>query len=105
VWRVRRAGATSENFYSTHYGAYCGARNRPPTERGSMARARLRKEVDRMFRCIEEDFTFAGKMEYVRQRVSVPGGGYQFTEWKLNRPLDVNCPNNPFEHHIELVEE
>jgi hypothetical protein len=70
----------------------------------SMAREPLRKEVDRMFRCIEEDFRFPGKVEYVRQRVEVPGG-YQYTEWKLNRPLDVNCPNDPFRHRIELVEE
>ena len=69
-----------------------------------MARAQLRKEVDRTFRCIEEDFTFEGKVEYVRQRVEVPGGGYQFTEWKQNRPWGVNCPNDPF-HRIELVEE
>jgi hypothetical protein len=70
-----------------------------------MAREPLRKDVDRMFRCLdEEDFLFPGKMEYVRHRVEVPGGGYQFTEWMPNRPWGVNCPHNPF-HRIELVEE
>jgi hypothetical protein len=70
-----------------------------------MASEPLRKEVDRMFRCIEEDFLFPGKMEYVRQQVEVPGGGYEYTEWVENRPLDVNCPHDPFGHHIELLEE
>jgi hypothetical protein len=68
-----------------------------------MAEEPLRKEVDRWFRCIEEDFRFLGKVEYVRQRVEVPGGGYEYTDWVLNRPLDVNCPHDPFGHHIELV--
>jgi hypothetical protein len=70
-----------------------------------MAGESLRKEVDRWFRCIEEDFRFPAKVEYKRQRVEVPGGGYQYTEWKLNRPLDVYCPHDPFRHHIELVED
>jgi hypothetical protein len=69
-----------------------------------MAGEPLSKEVDRWFRCIEEDFVFPGKMEYVRQRVAVPGGGYQYTEWKENRPLDVFCPHDPL-HHIAPAEE
>jgi hypothetical protein len=51
-----------------------------------MARKRLSKEVDRTFRCLDEDFLFPGKMEYVRHQVEVPGGGYQFTEWKQIGP-------------------
>jgi hypothetical protein len=70
-----------------------------------MAGQPLRKEVGRWFRCIEEDFSFPGKVEYVRQEVKVPGGGYEYTEWKLNRDLDVHCPHDPFGHHIELVDE
>jgi hypothetical protein len=71
----------------------------------SMAGQPLRKVVDRWFRCIEEDRRFLGKVEYRRQRVAVPGGGYEYTDWKLNRDLGAHCPHDPFGHHVELVEE
>jgi hypothetical protein len=64
--------------------------------------AKLREEVDARFRCLEEDFCFDGKMEYVRHRVEVPGG-YGCTEWKQGQ-AGANCPHAPF-HRIELAEE
>jgi hypothetical protein len=71
-----------------------------------MAGAPLSKEEVRWFRCKEEDFRFRGKGEYVSQRVEVPGGGYEYTDWKLNRDLDVHCPHDLWgRHHIELVED
>jgi hypothetical protein len=70
---------------------------------GNMANEPLRKEVDRMFRCLEEeDVIFPGKVEYVKHWSKVPGGGYQYGDWVENKPLDVYCPNNPF-HRIEPV--
>src|SRR5215212_10591785 len=77
------------------------ARNRPPTERGSMAREPERKLEDRTFRCLEEDFLFTGKMEYVGHEIQVPGGGTRI-EWRPNQSR-ANCPNEPT-HSIELVE-
>jgi hypothetical protein len=78
------------------------ARNRPPTERGSMAREPERKLEDRTFRCLDEDFLFTGKMEYVGHEIQVPGGGTRI-EWRPNQSR-ANCPHDPF-HSIELVEE
>jgi hypothetical protein len=69
-----------------------------------MANEPLRKEVDRMFRCLEEEAVlFPGKMEYVKHWSKVPGG-YEYSEWVESKPLDVYCPNNPF-HRIGPVEE
>src|SRR5215210_6113251 len=78
------------------------ARNRPPTARGSLAREPERKLVDRTFRCIDEDFLFPGKMEYVGHEIIVPGGGTRI-EWRPNQSR-ANCPHEPT-HSIELVEE
>src|SRR5215218_3794572 len=78
------------------------ARNRPPTARGNMAREPERKLVDRTFRCIDEDFLFPGKMEYVGHEIIVPGGGTRI-EWRPNQSR-ANCPHEPT-HSIELVEE
>src|SRR5215218_1512211 len=66
------------------------ARNRPPTARGNMAREPERKLVDRTFRCIDEDFLFPGKMEYVGHEIIVPGGGTRI-EWRPNQSR-ANCP-------------
>ena len=88
------------SFYEVR--AYCGARNRPPTARGNMAREPERKLVDRTFRCIDEDFLFPGKMEYVGHEIIVPGGGTRI-EWRPNQSR-ANCPHEPT-HSIELVEE
>jgi hypothetical protein len=73
------------------------------SERGSMAREPLSKEVDRMFRCLGEDILFTAKMEYLGHQVEELAGGTRI-EWVENRAWDVNCPNDPF-HRIELVEE
>jgi hypothetical protein len=68
-----------------------------------MAREPLRKEVDKTFRCLDEDgFLFTGKMEYVGHEIKEPGGGTRI-EWRQNQSR-ANCPHDPF-HHIELVEE
>jgi hypothetical protein len=69
---------------------------------GNMAREPERKLVDRTFRCIDEDFLFPGKMEYVGHEINVPGGGTRI-EWRPNQSR-ANCPHDPF-HSIELVEE
>jgi hypothetical protein len=45
-----------------------------------MAREPLRKEVDRTFRCVEEDLLFPGKMELVGHEVEEPGGGIMWKE-------------------------
>jgi len=51
--------------------------------------------ANKKFRCPDEDgFLFTGKMEYVRHRVAVPGGGYQFTEWKQGQSKAF-CPYSP----------
>ena len=68
-----------------------------------MAREPLSKEVDRMFRCLDEDILFTAKMEYLGHQVEELGGSTRI-EWVENRAWDVNCPNDPF-HRIELVEE
>jgi hypothetical protein len=67
-----------------------------------MAREPLRKEVDATFRCLDEDFRFPGKIEYVGHEVQLPGGGTRI-EW-VQGQARANCPNNPL-HRIELVEE
>jgi hypothetical protein len=67
-----------------------------------MAREPERKLVDRTFRCIDEDFLFPGKMEYVGHEIKEPGGDTRI-EWRQNQAR-ANCPRDPF-HHIELVEE
>ena len=69
-----------------------------------MAREPLRKEVDRMFRCLDEDgFLFPGKVEYLGHD-SGEEVGHQDTHWVLGKIENVACPNDPT-HRIELVEE
>jgi hypothetical protein len=67
-----------------------------------MAREPERKLVDRTFRCIDENFLFPGKMEYVGHEIIVPGGDTRI-EWRPNQSR-ANCPHEPT-HSIELVEE
>jgi hypothetical protein len=54
---------------------------------GSMARPPKREMRDRTFRCLDEDFLFTAKMEYLGHDAGEEGG-----------------PNDPT-HRIELVEE
>ena len=66
-----------------------------------MAREPRRKMEDATFRCIDEDFLFPGKMEYVGHDAGEeePGG----IRWEQGQSR-ANCPNDPT-HRIELVEE
>ena len=57
---------------------------------------------DATFRCIDEDFLFPGKMQYVGHEVEEPGGIGKI-KW-VQGQASANCPNDPF-HRIELVEE
>jgi hypothetical protein len=68
-----------------------------------MAREPLRKEVDKTFRCLDEDgFLFTGKLEYVGHEVEEPGGTRNI-EWRQGQ-YRANCPHDPTHRH-ELVEE
>jgi hypothetical protein len=67
-----------------------------------MAREPRRKMEDATFRCIDEDFLFQGKMEYVGHEVE-ESGGIRKIEW-VQGQARANCPNDPT-HRIELVEE
>jgi hypothetical protein len=66
-----------------------------------MARPPKRKMVDRTFRCLDEDFLFTAKMEYLGHSA---GAGSPVVKWVENRAWGVTCPNEPT-HRIELVEE
>jgi hypothetical protein len=67
---------------------------------GSMARP-LRREIDRTFRCLDEDLLFTAKMEYLGHDEGV---GSHVVKWVPNRAWGITCPNDPF-HRIEFVEE
>jgi len=66
-----------------------------------MAREPLSKEVDRTFRCLDEDgFLFTAKVKYLGHD-SGEEVGHQDTLWVLGKIENVKCPNDPF-HRIEL---
>ena len=68
-----------------------------------MAREPLRKEVDRRFRCINEDFIFTKKVEYLSHDAGAEERYYRGIRW-VQVQSAVYCPNDPF-HLVEQVAE
>jgi len=68
-----------------------------------MARPPKREMRDATFRCLDEDFLFPGKMEYVGHDAGEEEGYSQGIRWEQGQAR-ANCPHDPT-HRIELVEE
>jgi len=67
-----------------------------------MARPPKRKTEDATFRCLDENFLFTAKMEYVAKDAGEEEG-HRVIEW-VPGLTKASCPHDPT-HHIELVEE
>ena len=68
-----------------------------------MARKPLKKEEDEKFRCMDEDFIFTEKVEYLSHDAGAEERYYRGIRW-VQVQSAVSCPNDPF-HIVKQVEE